>query len=48
VATEVLATIECVLDDNLRPAIRELQRAAQVTDAELEREFLDRRRKGLS
>ncbi len=48
VATEVLATVECVVDDFLRPAIRDLQRAAQVTDAELEREFLDRRRKGFS
>ncbi|HEV7671153.1 MAG TPA: hypothetical protein VGS22_21770 [Thermoanaerobaculia bacterium] len=46
VATEVLATVECVVDDFLRPAIRALQRAAQITDAELEREFLDRRRKG--
>lgn len=44
VATEVLATIECVLEDNVRPAIRELQRAAQVTDAELEAEFRDRGR----
>ena len=48
VATEVLATVECVVDDFLRPAIRDLQRASQVTDAELEQEFLDRRRKGLS
>lgn len=48
VATEVLATIECVLDDALHPAIRDLQRAAQITDAALEREFLDRQEKGLS
>lgn len=47
-ATEVLATVECVVDDFLRPAIRDLQRASQVTDAELEREFIDRRRKGLA
>jgi hypothetical protein len=39
VATEILATIECVLEDDLRPAIQTLQRAAQITDAELEREF---------
>jgi hypothetical protein len=45
VATEVLATIECVLEENVRPAIRVLQRAAQVTDTELEAEFRDRRRK---
>lgn len=44
VTTEVLATIECVLAENLRPAIRVLERAAQVTDAELEAEFHDRRR----
>ncbi len=42
VATEVHTTIECVLEDSLRPAIRGLQRAAQITNAELEREFLDR------
>ncbi len=45
---EVLATIECVLEDHLNPAIRDLQRAAQITDAELVREFLERREKGLS
>jgi hypothetical protein len=39
VATDVLATIECVLADSLRPAIQSLQRSAQVTDAELEREY---------
>jgi|ERR1700720_1631941 len=45
-ATDVLATIECVLEDELRPAIVSLQRSAQVTDAELElqyREWLKRR-----
>jgi hypothetical protein len=44
--TDVLATIECVLEDELRPAIVSLQRSAQVTDAELElqyREWLKRR-----
>jgi hypothetical protein len=45
VATEVLATIECVLEDELRPAIVSLQRAAQMTDAELERDFLDWKRR---
>lgn len=42
VATEVLTTIECVLEGNVRPAIRVLERAAQVTDAELEAEFRER------
>ncbi|MEP7013372.1 MAG: hypothetical protein ABJC13_23880 [Acidobacteriota bacterium] len=48
VATEVLATIECALEDYVRPAIRELQRAGQVTDADLEAEFFERRSRGLS
>jgi hypothetical protein len=39
VATDVLATVECVLADSLRPAIQSLQRSAQVTDAELEQEY---------
>jgi hypothetical protein len=39
VATDVLATIECVLEDDLRPAAEALRRSAQVTDAELEREY---------
>jgi hypothetical protein len=39
VATDVLATIECVLADSLRPAFQSLERSAQVTDAELEREY---------
>jgi hypothetical protein len=42
VTTEVLVTIECVLEDDLRPAIRGLQRAARITDAELKVEFLER------
>jgi hypothetical protein len=45
VATDVLATIECVLEDELRPAIASLQRSAQVTDAELAREFLEWKRR---
>ncbi len=48
VATEVLATIECVLADNVRPAIRDLQRVAQVTAEELSRDFFDRRSRGPS
>jgi len=39
VATDVLATIECVLEDDLRPAVETLQRSASVTDAELEHQF---------
>lgn len=38
-ATDVLATIECVLEDDLNPAIESLQRSATVTDAELEDEY---------
>jgi hypothetical protein len=38
VATDILATVECVLADSLRPAVQSLQRSAQVTDVELERE----------
>jgi hypothetical protein len=45
VATDVLATIECVLEDELRPAIVSLQRAAQITNAELERDFLEWKRR---
>lgn len=39
VATDILATIECVLDDDLRPAIEALQRSAKVTDEDLARDF---------
>jgi hypothetical protein len=39
VTTDVLATIECVLEDNLRPAIESLQRSARVTDAQLRRQW---------
>jgi hypothetical protein len=42
VATDVLATIECVLEDDLRPAIESLQRSATATDEELRREYLAR------
>jgi hypothetical protein len=45
VATDVLATIECVLEDDLRPAIETLQRSASVTDTELERQFQDWRKR---
>ncbi len=47
VATDILGTIECVVGDDLWPAINSLLRSAQVTDAELERDFhaeLQRRR----
>jgi hypothetical protein len=40
VTTDVLATIECVLADDLRPAIEALGRSSQVTDAELEQQYL--------
>ncbi|HEV7667294.1 MAG TPA: hypothetical protein VGS22_02140 [Thermoanaerobaculia bacterium] len=40
VATEILATIDCVLADDLQPAIRGLQRAARITETELQVEFL--------
>jgi hypothetical protein len=42
----LLATIECVLEDDLAPAIELLQRSARITDVELEaehREWLARR-----
>ena len=45
VATDVLATIECVLEDDLRPAVETLRRSASVTDAELERQFQEWRRR---
>jgi hypothetical protein len=47
IATDVLATIEVVLEDDLRPAIRSLQRSTSITDSELEQEhiaWLTRRR----
>src|ERR1700674_678375 len=45
VATDVLATIECVLEDHLRPAVETLRRSASVTDAELERQFQEWRKR---
>jgi hypothetical protein len=39
VATDVLATIECVLADSLPPTVEALRRSAQITDAELERDY---------
>src|ERR1700674_4028662 len=45
VATDVLATIECVLEDDLRPAVETLRRSASVTDAELERQFQEWRKR---
>jgi hypothetical protein len=44
VTTDVLATIECVLEDDLRPAVAALQRSSEVTDAELEQEYQERKR----
>ncbi len=41
VATDVLATIECVLEDNLRPAIESLEASAQVTDEALLLAFVE-------
>jgi hypothetical protein len=43
-ATDILATIECVLEDDLRPALDALRRSAAITDAELEREYQERQR----
>jgi hypothetical protein len=40
--TDILATIECVVTDDLRPAARSLERSARITDAELEQDFLAR------
>lgn len=42
VATDVLGTIECVLEDNLRPAVESLRGSARVTDADLERDYRER------
>jgi hypothetical protein len=38
VTTDILGAIECVLADDLRPAIGSLLRSATVTDEELQRE----------
>jgi hypothetical protein len=37
--TEVRATVECFLVDELRPAIESLERVARVSEDELRREF---------
>jgi hypothetical protein len=37
--TELRTTIECVLEDQLRPAVEALERAARVSEKELRREF---------
>ena len=44
-ATDILATIECVLEDHLRPAVEALRRSAAITDAELERDYREWLRK---
>ena|ERR1700688_1132385 len=43
-ATDILATIECVLEDDLRPAVEALRRSAAITNADLEQEYQDRQR----
>jgi hypothetical protein len=42
-STELYATIECVLDDDLASAIEELTAASKLTAADLAREFEERR-----
>jgi hypothetical protein len=42
VATDILGTIECVVCDDLWPAIESLVRSAQVTDEDLRRAFYGR------
>lgn len=37
--TDLLTTIECVLEDQLRPAVESLERAARTSEDELRREF---------
>jgi hypothetical protein len=44
-ATDILATIECVLADDLHPAVKALRRSASITDASLSRSS-SRARKG--
>jgi len=39
VATELRGTIEVAIADDIRPAIRRLERAARVTDEELRKGF---------
>jgi len=45
VATDILATIECVLEDDLRPSIQSLQRSSTVTDADLEQQYREWQKK---
>ncbi len=42
-ATELYGTIECVLDDDIGPAIEELTEASNLTAANLARQFEERR-----
>jgi hypothetical protein len=39
VSTEVLTSVECVLHDHLRPAVQILEKASQITEEDLRREF---------
>ncbi len=39
VATDILGTIECVVGDDLWPAIHSLLRSAEITNGELARDF---------
>jgi hypothetical protein len=41
--TELRTTIECLMEDHLRPAVESLERAARVSEEELRREFHQRR-----
>jgi hypothetical protein len=43
VATDIFGSIECVVDDCLSPAIRTLEKAAEITNEDLRREFRKRR-----
>lgn len=40
--TELRATVECFMVDELRPAVESLERAARVSEEELRREFRQR------
>jgi hypothetical protein len=42
VATEIVATVECVLMDEIRPAIEYLEAASRVTAEELRERFASR------
>lgn len=45
VATDLRGALECVISDNLRPAIRTLEDAASVTAERLEEEWRERQRR---